>query len=983
MRITSDSTWIGLAALILVWVQATAIAKAKQSSNQSKKQIQWTTSKFIGSPDPALPYVTEQVFADVKIKAPTEMVRVPNTDRWAVLQLNGLLVSFSDSDDPAKRDLHTVIRLQDDCKCWRAYGMVFHPEYPKKPYFYIAYSNEIKTEKGSRLSRFTVTDFEKLTLDPKSEKPLMYWSSIDHAGGSLHFGPDGYLYFPVGDGQKPNPPDPRGTGQDISDIQSSVQRIDVDRDENGLGYRIPPDNPFVKVPGARGEIWAFGIRNIWKMCFHPRTGELWGGDVGWEMKEMVYKVERGANYGWSVMEGSQVVKLNGAHPTVPITQPILEYDHTEGRSITGGYFWQAETNPDLKDTYIYGDFVSGKIWSLKHDGKKLVSNRELVKSNHQVICFALDNDGSVLSVGFDGVIERLVPNPMLDRGGANSQFPKRLSETGLFTSVVDQIPSPGVLPYSINAHHWADHTTSEQWIGLPGDSQISILKRGVYDKGKVKGFFDFPYGTVFAKTVSYQTDMNDPNSKRRLETQVLHRLDLEWKAYNYIWNEEQTDAILQDNVSVSKELVVKDVDAIDGVRKQTWTHDSRDQCLQCHIWRAGTVNGFKVEQLSRVHEDEEIDQLTKLEKMNFVSHKIKRPIPAVSPTDESAPLEARARQYLDLNCSHCHMKGAGGSAVFTLRATEPLEKTELIGTPAMQGDFGIKDALVLSPGHPSKSVLLYRMSKSGAGRMPKFGANVLDESGAKLIHDWIASMPAKTSLENSAAELLDQVIALDDDDFQERIPELLGGIENALVSSIWCCDQPQTNKRRQLIVQAAMERPSEIRDLFEHFLPEEQRIKRLGPGREANSLLTKLKSLKGDAERGRKLFFESSFTCRNCHQVGGKGRMVGPDLSDIGSKRKYEHILKSILQPSAEIEEQYQGMLIVTDDGTIKSGLKGKITDQTIELIDLEGKRESFNIDEIEDSKDLKKSIMPAGLLEEFTAQQAADLMTFLTSLKK
>ncbi len=241
---------------------------------------------------------------------------------------------------------------------------------------------------GTRLSRFRVQDTSLPIIDPKSETVYASWNSEGHSGGSLHFGRDGYLYVSVGDGQNPNPPDKLDTGQDLSDLEASVLRIDVDHESDGLPYRIPADNPFVGQSGARGEIWAYGFRNPWKMAFDPATGSLWTGDVGWEMMEMVYRIDRGANYGWSVMEGSQVVKENGARTSTPITPPIVEHTHLEARSVTGGYFWNADRLPELLGAYIYGDWMTGKIWGLRHDGFQVTWHQEIADTNLQIICFA-------------------------------------------------------------------------------------------------------------------------------------------------------------------------------------------------------------------------------------------------------------------------------------------------------------------------------------------------------------------------------------------------------------------------------------------------------------------------------------------------------------------------------------------------------------------------------------------------------------------
>ena len=359
----------------------------------------WTSSRVVGTPDPPPPYRTEQVFADVEIVNPTEMIRIPGTDRWCVLQLNGTVLSFRDGE---QRDLTTMVNLKTTRpRTTRSFGIVFHRDYPETPFCYVAYRLDAKDPNGTRLSRFRVNVSPSPTIDPDSEIVLATWNGGGHGGGSLHFGPDGYLYVSIGDGQPPNPPDANNTGQDLTDLESSVLRIDVDHTQGDLNYAIPADNPFVDVPSARKEIWAYGFRNPWKMCFHPTNGSLWTGDVGWEMIEMVYKVDRGANYGWSIMEGSQVVKPDET-PVIPITPPVVEHTHLEARSVTGGYFYGSNRLPELNDVYIYGDYITGKIWGLRHDGTKMTWHQELADTPYQIICFARDADGEVLVVSYDG-----------------------------------------------------------------------------------------------------------------------------------------------------------------------------------------------------------------------------------------------------------------------------------------------------------------------------------------------------------------------------------------------------------------------------------------------------------------------------------------------------------------------------------------------------------------------------------------------------
>ena len=239
------------------------------------------------------------------------------------------------------------------------YGLVFHPQFAENRYVYLCYVRKNDLPDGSVVSRFTVSRTDPPVIDPKSEQVILTFWSGGHNGGCLVFGKDGYLYISTGDGAGPSPPDTKMTGQDCSDLLSSILRIDVDHHEPGKSYSIPADNPFLSISGVRPEIWAFGFRNPWKMSIDRATGELWVGDVGWELWELVDKVERGGNYGWSVVEGPQPVHVEARRGPAPISPTTKVHPHSEAASITGGYVYRGPSLPELSGAYIYGDYQTG------------------------------------------------------------------------------------------------------------------------------------------------------------------------------------------------------------------------------------------------------------------------------------------------------------------------------------------------------------------------------------------------------------------------------------------------------------------------------------------------------------------------------------------------------------------------------------------------------------------------------------------------
>ncbi len=942
-----------------------------------ERVVPWTTSRITGSPEKPVPYVMERVWEGISLVLPTEMIPVPNSDRWIVTQLDGQIVSFSTDADADQVDL--VIDLAEQhADLWQVLGIVFHPT---EPVCFVTYAVKGQTSGETRLARFEISNSEIPTLDPQSESILATWSSGGHKGGCMKFGVDGYMYLAIGDGTPPNPPDAMRTGQDLSDIQSAILRIDVNRTEGDLPYGIPDDNPFVAMEGARGEVWAYGFRNPWKFCFDPDNETIWAGDVGWEMMEMVYRVEKAGNYGWSIMEGSQPVHPNDPRGPTPIQPPIVEHSHIEARSVTGGYFYEHDRLSELKGAYIYGDYMTGKIWALRHDSQKLTWHEEIADTPLQIITFAHDPTGEVFVVGYDGSIHRLISNPQSE---ANVDFPRKLSDTGLFASTEDHVPANGVVPYAITARHWADHTTSEQFLGLPGTSQLSVFADENWEVGQNTGHFAFPQDAVLAKTVFLEMKAGDPASRRRIETQVLHRHGDEWNAYNYIWNDEQTDASLAENIGSDQTFRVDDPDAPGGFREQVWHHSSRDECLLCHIWRAGTIHGFKLEQLDQPRADSAADgQLPAMAQLGLFREELPRLAQRqISPDDTNANLGERARSYLHLNCAHCHRRGGGGTAAFDIQQHLSLAETDLLDAPPTQGNFGIEDAKIVAPGDPYHSILYYRMAKLGRGRMPHFGSNVVDARGVQLIHDWIASLNSDRDAQANRSSLakLQNDAKLNEDQARPLIEQLLSTTSGALLlSSVMAVDEFPESYQTLTLQLASRHVDSQVADLFERFLPADQRVKRLGTVIDVPALL----AAEGDIDRGEQLFFEASgVTCRNCHRIGQRGAAVGPELTSVGRKYELQEILDNILVPSKVFEPKYASYLIQTIDGRIVSGLLAEQSEQELLLKDANAKDIRVARDDVEVMQMQQKSIMPELLFRDLTEQQAADLLAFLHAQK-
>jgi len=271
-------------------------------------------------------------------------------------------------------------------------GLAFDPDFKDNHRFYVNYDTEKFGNLQTRISQFTADNFNT-QADPSTEKELMRFDQpyTNHKGGCLMFGPDGMLYDGQGDGGLFG--DPHDNAQNLGVWLGKILRIDV---EHGNPYAIPADNPFVGKPGAKPEIWAWGMRNPWRFSFDRQTGKLWCGDVGQDKWEEIDIIEKGKNYGWSAREGKHDYKPERA--VGPLTEPIKDYPHPYGRCIIGGYVYRGKAIPALQGLYVYGDYNVGWIAALGYDGTKITFDSQLMQTPLNIASFGEDRDGELYLV---------------------------------------------------------------------------------------------------------------------------------------------------------------------------------------------------------------------------------------------------------------------------------------------------------------------------------------------------------------------------------------------------------------------------------------------------------------------------------------------------------------------------------------------------------------------------------------------------------
>ena len=646
-------------------------------------------------------------------------------------------------------------------------GMDFHPGFATNGIFFVYYTAPGGSPYFDRLSRFSA-NVTNLTADSNSEQILfsVVDQAFNHNGGDLHFGPDGYLYFSMGDeGDQYNF---RQNAQRIDkDFYSGILRIDVDKRPgsleptphsaiatNGSGqafYGIPPDNPFVGATGFNGqpidpntlraEFWAVGFRHPWRISIDPANGEVWAGDVGQDNYEEVNVVVKGGNYGWAYYEGfhpaaplypGQSTLLT--NPPPGLVSPLWEYAHTavpggdpqyKGNSVTGGVVCHGNRIPQIDGAYLFGDFESANIWALRRTNSSVTVER--IAGDLGVAAFGVDPGNS--DVLFANYLQNKVKR-LVRVDAPNSAFPSRLSDTGVFADLATLTPNPGTVSYEPIVPFWSDYALKRRWFTIPD------LTNKVVFAGDTN--WSLPAGMMWIKHFDLELERGNPATRRRLETRVLVRTDTGIYGVSYQWNDAQTEAFLVGDGGTNFTLTVQD--GTNSINQQ-WEIPSRAGCLACHTAAGGHALSFNTRQMNQVANMNGVvaNQIATLSQSGYFAVPVDdvRTLPAFAPaanTDYS--LEYRARSYLAVNCVQCHQPGGAAPASWDARPFLTLAQTRLIhGTPENNGGDAANQLIV--PGDLAHSILLQRVKGNGFSRMPPLATHQLDPAAIQLLEAWI------------------------------------------------------------------------------------------------------------------------------------------------------------------------------------------------------------------------------------------------------
>lgn len=741
--LTAGVRQFGLGALVLLALVAVLDTGCSTRTAVGPTASQRAAVETCRVPDrPKASVALQPVFADVTFHAPVSLVQAPrlagqSSGRWFLADQYGEVVSFFSAADGAvtagvthvvRTSLRDRVVIKSDALDERGLlGLALHPKFPDDPRVFVTYTAD---EGGlvSRVSSFVANE-GALALDTEVVLLSVAQPYSNHNGGGIAFGPDGYLYTSLGDGGYRA--DPHGNGQNLQTLLGKLLRLDVDGvaasgSPGAQRYAIPADNPFVG-GGGLPEIYAHGLRNVWRFSFDRETGRLWAADVGQDAWEEIDIIEKGGNYGWNAMEGRVCFPPNVSDcKREGLALPVHVYAHRSGqgggRSVTGGYVYRGSALPHLSGGYVYADFVSGEIWQLVPEGPGY-ANRLLVNSGLNISGFGEDRAGELYALDWaGGRVLRVVAG-----GEGPDHFPKHLSETHCY-DVANRKVVAAAVPYDVNVPFWSDGAVKQRFLVLPAGKRLEVDPANA-----AQGDLTLPVGAMAIK----QFDLGGKPVETRF---YVRHPDGEYSGYTYAWREDGTDADLVETTRSESR------------NGQSWIFPGPEACNQCHTAAAGRTLGLTLPQLA--HDSQGNVALRSLLSDDAVSVLKDKPLswaamasrqagmPASADATASASLadlQTRARAYLDVNCSGCHRPEGPGRGGMDLRFATPLAATGLC-EEATFGALDLPGGKRIAAGSSANSVLHRRMTRRDREAMPPLGSALVDQQGAALIERWISAL---------------------------------------------------------------------------------------------------------------------------------------------------------------------------------------------------------------------------------------------------
>jgi len=729
----------------------------------------------------------ENPMPGLTIDAPLRIIDFPNTDDILVLNKAGEVWQVSLEDQT--KDL--IFDIKDrSFKLGEAgvTGIILHPKFglsnfPDKQEMFIFYRSKPEpdawSEKGfNRLAKYK-WDATSESFDLNSEEILFqqYDRSTWHNGGGMFFDNDGFLNVSLGD-------EGMEEFQEVSSqrldggLFSGIIRIDIDNDPSrshpirrqprpnaappaafagwetfSQGYSIPNDNPWLSQDSTNlEEFYAIGLRSPYSISYDRETGNIWEADVGSDISEEINKVEYGDNLQWPYLEGDT------ERPEIPkpvdlIGQekpPFFHYGRAVGNCIIGGGIYRGSVFPNLNGKYLFADYGQEKIMVLSNTNNSSTENFEVLISglnnsdlelplSPRITGIHIQTNGEILVTvmgenhEIPGKILRLKQNTFVP------DPPAFLSELNVFEDLENLVPIDGFIPYRVNSPLWSDRAIKKRWLSIPNDGTYNTPDEQIIFNGANE--WKFPEGTVFIKHFDLPMTTDPQGPTRRLETRFfIIGEDQVGYGLTYIWNDEQTDALLAGG-GTSKDFEIYE----DGMfaYTQTWDYPGRDQCMSCHNSNAKFVLGVKTHQLNGdlnyPNLNDSRNQIQYLDEQGIFANTINAPenyLKAHPIDDEDVDLESRVRSYLDSNCSSCHRLGGVPNVTMDLRYSLPLQLQGLVNLP-VNSEVSPINSIIVKPGDHAASELWIRDASQSTNKMPPLARSLQDEIYLDNLAKWI------------------------------------------------------------------------------------------------------------------------------------------------------------------------------------------------------------------------------------------------------
>jgi glucose/arabinose dehydrogenase len=741
-----------------------------------------TTNRFETLPaqPPRTGYSFTDAFPGITFDQPLVITSPPGeTNRMFVVEKTGRIIVITNLAAPTRTVFLNLTTNLLSSGEQGVLGLAFHPRYAENGRLFVFRTLNTGPD-GVRSPHDQLSEFRVLQNNPNAGDPaseIRLFSQFDeasnHNGGDIHFGPDGYLYVALGDEGGGN--DNYANSQRIDkELFAGVLRLDVDFRAGSLppnrqvdnpayawmittNYAIPADNPYVGATNFLGrpvnpdqvhtEFWAVGLRNPWRMSFDPLTGQLWIGDVGQDRWEMVHVSRKGANHGWAFREGNVAGPRSSSAPADFLTNtaynhvpPVHVYSHgnntSSGNSITGGRVYRGQRITALYGAYVFADYVSGNVWSLRRNAGAPATVERLTGLN-SIAGFGADpRNGDILAAQLSGGrIMRLVATP----NAGDQPFPATLADTGAFSEIGNLQVSPAFTAYDVSLPFWSDYAVKQRWFHVPPGQTITFSTKNTWGSAP---------GTVWMKHFELETTNGVSESRRRVETRFIVRMTNGVYGITYRWNS-PTNAVLVPDEGGEEEILVQ---TAGGPVTRRWRYPSRSQCLSCHNTTAGWSLSFNTRQLNHDYlfaDGTRTNLIGALSEAGYFSNPpdhirslatFSEPEPSGENTAGAATsLEWRVRRYLDVNCAFCHQPGGGGGGSWDGRIATPTDSAGIIDGNVTV-NFGITGARVIAPGSAERSILLNRISRRDSRGMPPIGSNETDPHGIALLNEWIQAL---------------------------------------------------------------------------------------------------------------------------------------------------------------------------------------------------------------------------------------------------